>query len=96
MSLPPFIGTAFVQDDAGAASRQWRQVADRLRPKVPKLAALMEEDPEKTAGTHELAKRVPASDPPLSVHVALPLASSSHRPAKAGARFSTNARAASL
>jgi hypothetical protein len=58
VSLPPFIGTAFVQDDAEAASKQWRQVADRLRPKVPKLAALMEGDPEKTAGTHGLAQRV--------------------------------------
>ncbi|MFZ5689768.1 MAG: IS256 family transposase [Pseudomonadota bacterium] len=38
-----FIGTAFVQDDAEAASKQWRAVADRLRPKVPKLAALMDE-----------------------------------------------------
>ena len=36
-----FIGTAFVQDDADAASKQWRAVADQLRPKVPKLAALM-------------------------------------------------------
>ena len=38
-----FIGTAFAQDDAEAASKQWRQVADQLRPKVPKLAALMDE-----------------------------------------------------
>jgi putative transposase len=38
-----FIGTAFAQDDAEAASTQWRQVADQLRPKVPKLAALMDE-----------------------------------------------------
>jgi putative transposase len=38
-----FIGTAFVQDDAEVASKQWRQVADQLRPKVPKLAALMDE-----------------------------------------------------
>ena len=38
-----FIGTAFVQDDAEAASKQWRQVAYQLRPKVPKLAALMDE-----------------------------------------------------
>jgi transposase-like protein len=38
-----FIGTAFVQDDAEAASKQWRAVADQLRPKVPKLAALMDE-----------------------------------------------------
>lgn len=38
-----FIGTAFVQEDADAAKMQWRQVADQLRPKVPKLAALMDE-----------------------------------------------------
>jgi putative transposase len=38
-----FIGTAFVQDDAEAARTQWRQVADQLRPKVAKLAALMDE-----------------------------------------------------
>src|SRR5436190_886852 len=38
-----FIGTAFVQDVAAAARTQWRQVADQLRPKVPKLAALMDE-----------------------------------------------------
>ena len=38
-----FIGTAFAQDDAEAASAQWRQVADQLRPKVPKLAELMDE-----------------------------------------------------
>jgi transposase-like protein len=38
-----FIGTAFAQDDAGAAKAQWRQVSDQLRPRVPKLAALMNE-----------------------------------------------------
>ena len=38
-----FIATAFAQDDAGAATQQWRRVADQLRPKVPKLAALMDE-----------------------------------------------------
>ena len=38
-----FIGTAFVQDDADAASKQWRAVADQLRPKVPKLAGIMDE-----------------------------------------------------
>jgi transposase-like protein len=36
-----FIATAFAQDDAEAARQQWRRVADQLRPKVPKLAALM-------------------------------------------------------
>ena len=38
-----FVATAFAQDDAEAASAQWRQVADQLRPKVPKLAVLMDE-----------------------------------------------------
>ena len=38
-----FIGTAFAQEDADTARAQWRQVADQLRPKVPKLAALMDE-----------------------------------------------------
>lgn len=38
-----FIGTAFAQDDAEAASKQWRAVADQLRPKVPKLAARMDD-----------------------------------------------------
>jgi transposase-like protein len=38
-----FIGTAFAQDDAGAARAQWRQVADQLRPRVTKLANLMDE-----------------------------------------------------
>lgn len=37
-----FIATAFAQDDAEAARLQWRRVADQLRPKVPKLAALMD------------------------------------------------------
>jgi len=38
-----FIGTAFAQEDAEMARTQWRQVADQLRPKVPKLASLMDE-----------------------------------------------------
>jgi len=37
-----FIATAFAQEDAEAAKTQWRQVADQLRPKVAKLAALMD------------------------------------------------------
>ena len=36
-----FIATAFAQDDAGAARAQWRQVADQVRTKLPKLAALL-------------------------------------------------------
>ena len=38
-----FIATAFAQDDAEAARAQWRRVADQLRPKVPKLAAFLDE-----------------------------------------------------
>ena len=38
-----FIGTALVQEDAETARMQWRQVADQLRPNVPKLAGLMDE-----------------------------------------------------
>src|SRR5271168_595506 len=38
-----WVGTAFAQDDAAAARKQWRQVADQARPRVPKLAALMDE-----------------------------------------------------
>uniref|UniRef100_UPI001954F11F transposase n=1 Tax=Klebsiella aerogenes TaxID=548 RepID=UPI001954F11F len=45
-----FIATAFAQDDAAAASQQWRKVADQLRPTVPKLAGLMD-----TAETDVLA-----------------------------------------
>ena len=38
-----FIATAFAQNSAEAAKRQWRLVADQIRPKVPKLAGLMDE-----------------------------------------------------
>ncbi|NNM88158.1 MAG: IS256 family transposase [Phycisphaerae bacterium] len=38
-----FVGTAFAQDDAASAKAQWRQVADQLRPKAAKLAAMMDE-----------------------------------------------------
>ena len=38
-----WIGTAFAQDDADTARKQWRQVADQARPRVSKLAALMDE-----------------------------------------------------
>ena len=37
-----WVGTAFAQDDAIAARKQWRQVADQVRPRVPKLASLMD------------------------------------------------------
>src|SRR5712672_3335166 len=38
-----FIGTAFAQGDAAAARAQRRQIADQLRPRVKKLAELMDE-----------------------------------------------------
>ncbi|KAA9382400.1 IS256 family transposase [Neorhizobium galegae] len=38
-----FIATAFAQETPEAASIQWRSVADQIRPKVPKLAHLMDE-----------------------------------------------------
>ena len=41
-----FIATAFAQNDAGAARAQWRQVADQIRPKVPKRAVLLDEAEE--------------------------------------------------
>jgi len=37
-----WIGTAYAEADAEGARRQWRTVADQLRPKVPKLATLMD------------------------------------------------------
>ena len=38
-----FMSAAFAQDDAQAAKLQWRRVADQLRPKLPKLAGLLDE-----------------------------------------------------
>jgi putative transposase len=38
-----FIATAFAQETAEAASSQWRAVADQIRPKVPKLATIMDQ-----------------------------------------------------
>jgi transposase-like protein len=38
-----FIATAFAQNDAEAASQQWRRIADQLRANVPQLASLMDE-----------------------------------------------------
>jgi len=63
-----FIGTAFVQDDAEAARTQWRQVADQLRPKVPKLAALMDD-----AETNVLAFMSFPKDHRLKIHSTNPL-----------------------
>jgi putative transposase len=49
-SPPPFIATAFAQDDAETARAQWRKVAHQLRLKLPKLAGFLVE-----AETDELA-----------------------------------------
>jgi transposase-like protein len=38
-----WVGTAFAQNDAASARKQWRDVADQLRSRVPKLAGLMDE-----------------------------------------------------
>lgn len=37
-----FIATAFAQPDHATAKAQWRLVADQMRPKLPKLATLMD------------------------------------------------------
>ena len=42
-SVCAFIGTAFAQDDAEAARAQWRKVADQIRPRLPRLAAFLDE-----------------------------------------------------
>lgn len=38
-----WVGTAFAQDDAAAAQKQWREVADQMRPRLPKLASLLDD-----------------------------------------------------
>ena len=38
-----WIDTAFAQDDAEAARKQWRQVADQARPRISRLAGLMDD-----------------------------------------------------
>jgi putative transposase len=43
--ISAFIATAFAQNDVTAARQQWRHVADQIRSKVPKLAALLDEAP---------------------------------------------------
>ena len=63
-----FIATAFAQDDAEAARQQWRRVADQLRPKVPKLAALMDD-----AETDVLAFMSFPKDHRLKIHSTNPL-----------------------
>ena len=76
-----FIGTAFAQETAEAASQQWRAVADQMRPKLPKLAALMDDAepdvlaymtfrrntaPSSTAPTRSSGSTARSSDAPMS------------------------------
>ena len=49
-----FIATAFAQETAEAAQSQWRAVADQIRPKVPKLAAIMDGGRDRCAGLYDL------------------------------------------
>ncbi len=42
-AVSAFLATAFAENDAEAARTQRRQVADQLRPRVPKLAAMIDE-----------------------------------------------------
>ena len=42
-SSPPIVGTSFAQEDADSAKAQMAPGSDQLRPKVPKLAVLMDE-----------------------------------------------------
>jgi transposase-like protein len=63
-----FIATAFAQDDAEAAKAQWRKVADQLGPKLPKLAAFMDE-----AETDVLAYMTFPKDHRAKIHSTNPL-----------------------
>ena len=58
-----FIATAFAQDHADAAKAQWRQVADQVRPKLPKLAALLDEAEEDVLAYMSLPQGAPGQDP---------------------------------
>lgn len=41
-----FIGTIFAQEDKAAAKAQWRKVTEQMRPRLPKLAAFMDQAEE--------------------------------------------------
>lgn len=58
-----FVHTAFAQDEEAAAKTQWRQVADQLRPRVPKLANLMDEGETDVLGLHVLPQGAPNQAP---------------------------------
>jgi transposase-like protein len=59
-----FIATAFAQDDAAMARTQWRSVADQLRPKLPKLATLMDDaEPDVLAYTAQHRAKLHSTNP---------------------------------
>jgi len=60
-----WVGTAFAQDDAAAARNQWRDVADQMRPRLPKLAGLLERQRPTCSPTWTSPlKTAPKSTPP--------------------------------
>ena len=63
-----FIATAFAQDHADAAKAQWRQVADPVRAKLPKLAALLDEAEADVLASMSLPK-----EPRAKIHSTNPL-----------------------
>jgi transposase-like protein len=52
-----FVAAAFAQDDAESARLQWRRVAGQFRPKVPRLATLMDEAEEDVLAYMTLPQR---------------------------------------
>ena len=46
LMVAAIIRTVFVQEDREQASKQWRETADKLRKKYPKVASLMDEAEE--------------------------------------------------
>ena len=60
-----FVATAFAQEDADSAKAQWRQVADQLRPKVPKLAVLMDASRARRPRLHDFPQGAP---PEIALH----------------------------
>jgi len=58
-----WIGTAFAQEDAAAARKQWREVADQARTRVPKLAALMDEAKADVLRLYELPRAAQGKTP---------------------------------
>ncbi|WP_376776559.1 transposase [Rhizobium laguerreae] len=55
-----FVATAFAQETPEAACVQWRSVADQIRPKVPKLATIMDDAEEDVLAYMTFPKEHPA------------------------------------